>query len=73
MGLDCPNIRKVIHWGPPSDIECYLQETRKAGRDGAQANAILYYSKTDLRAKHIEDSVKVYCRNTDGRTNTQRF
>ena len=65
MGLDCPNIRKVIHWGPPSDIESYLQETGRAGRDGAQATAILYCSKTDLRGQHIEDSVKAYCRNTD--------
>ena len=61
MGLDCPNIRKVIHWGPPSDIESYLQETEL---DVAQANSILYYNKTDFRAKHIEHSVKVYCRNT---------
>ena len=65
MGLDCPNIRKVFHWGPPSDIESYLQETGRAGRDGAQATAILYYNKTDLRAQHIEDSVKAYCRNTE--------
>ena len=27
MGLDCPNIRRVIHWGPSADIESYLQET----------------------------------------------
>ena len=27
MGLDCPNIRQIIHWGPSSDVESYLQET----------------------------------------------
>lgn len=31
MGLDCPNVRRVIHWGPSSDIESYLQETGRAG------------------------------------------
>ncbi len=30
MGLNCPDIRRIIHWGPPSDIESYLQG---AGRD----------------------------------------
>ena len=28
MGLDCPNIRQVVHWGPSSDIEPYLQGTK---------------------------------------------
>lgn len=34
MGLDCPNARCVIHWGPSNDIEQYVQETGWAGRDG---------------------------------------
>ena len=34
MGLDCPNVRRVMHWGPSSDIEQYVQETGRGGRDG---------------------------------------
>lgn len=34
LGLDCPNVRRVIHWGPSGDIEEYMQETGRAGRDG---------------------------------------
>lgn len=30
MGLDCRNIRHVIHWGPPNDIESYVQESGRA-------------------------------------------
>ena len=48
MGLDCPNIRKVIHWGPSADIESYLQETGRAGRAGLPAVAILYYTNVEL-------------------------
>ena len=33
MGKDCPNIRRIIHWGPPSDVESYIQKTGRAGRD----------------------------------------
>ena len=64
MGLDCPNIRRVIHWGPSSDIEQYLQETGRAGRDGQMAQATLYF--TDMDLGQIDDtSMKEYCRNTD--------
>ncbi|XP_065901618.1 ATP-dependent DNA helicase Q1-like [Dysidea avara] len=43
LGIDCPNIRKVIHYGTPGTIEEYVQETGRAGRDGEPAKACLFY------------------------------
>ena len=62
MGLDCPNIRRVIHWGPSADVEAYLQETGRAGRDGLPATAILYFTNIDL-GQIENESIKEYCRN----------
>ena len=39
MGVDVPNIRTVIHYGPSSDTDDYVQEAERAGRD---SHAILY-------------------------------
>lgn len=47
MGVDCPDIRTVIHWGLPSTLEEYFQETGRSGRDGYPATAILYIGRTE--------------------------
>lgn len=41
IGLDSPNVHQVIHWGPSGDIEQYLQETGRAGRDGFPTQTVL--------------------------------
>ena len=45
LGVDIPDIRRIIHWGLPSTKEEYVQETGRAGRDGEDAHAILYEGK----------------------------
>lgn len=45
MGIDCPNIRQVIHFGPTEDVESYVQESGRAGRDGKLACALLVSCK----------------------------
>ena len=45
MGLDSPDVRHILHWGPPEDLEQYVQETGRGGRDGAVTKCILYFSR----------------------------
>lgn len=47
IGIDCPNIRRVIHLGVPCTMEEYFQEAGRAGRDGLPAKATIYYNAYD--------------------------
>ena len=51
MGVDKADIRTVIHRDCPPSVEAYLQESGRAGRDGAQSKAILLWGPEDERTK----------------------
>ena len=50
LGVDCPDVQRVVSFGLPRDIESYIQETGQAGHDNLHSLAVL------IRKRQVEDS-----------------
>ena len=68
MGVNLPYITQVIHIGPPSSLEAYIQEIGRAGRSGVAAEAKLYFCKSDINEHKVKQglmqaSMRNFCLN----------
>ena len=63
MGVNAKQVRQVIHITPSTTLESYFQVIRRAGRDGVESQAVLYYNNSDIHINtHVTDEVRNYCR-----------
>lgn len=65
MGVDIKGLHRIINYGPPSDIESYIQEFGRAGRDGNQSEALLMFHGRQLH--HCTPEMLEYLKSTSCR------
>ena len=63
LGINCPDVRQIVHWGVPEDAEVYVQESGRAGRDGQLACTVIMKTKRDLNSKYVSKPMIQYCAN----------
>jgi len=68
MGVDCPDIHNVVHFGPPTSVIQYVQESGRARRNGQSSVALLLCGKS---ARNSNKCMKLcYTNATECRCNT---
>lgn len=60
MGIDKPDVRQVLHWGPPPTLEAYYQEAGRAGRDGNASECLILWRPRDLAFGNIAPTMRRY-------------
>jgi ATP-dependent DNA helicase RecQ len=60
MGIDKPDVRRVLHWGPPRTLEAYYQEAGRAGRDGRPAECLVLWRPADLAWGNMAPAMRRY-------------
>src|SRR6266849_10088854 len=66
MGIDKPDVRQVLHWGPPPTLEAYYQEAGRGGRDGKASECLVLWRPEDLAWGNIGPAMRRY---VESRTN----
>jgi ATP-dependent DNA helicase RecQ len=70
MGIDKPDVRQVLHWGPPPTLEAYYQEAGRGGRDGGVADCLILWRPEDFAWGNIDPVMKNY---VESRTNHRQL
>ncbi|HEV8510248.1 MAG TPA: helicase-related protein, partial [Gemmatimonadales bacterium] len=60
MGIDKPDVRQVLHWGPPPTLEAYYQEAGRAGRDGRASECLILWRPEDFAWGSIAPAMREY-------------
>lgn len=67
MGVNVPDIQKVLHWGASRSVQGFMQESGRAGRDNKFAVSVVYYHPVDISATATDDHMRHYCKLTSCR------